>query len=155
MKIYLAGPMTHYKDHGYNVEEFQRVRKALESQGHSVTTPFDISDLICRKVFGYSFDPWNTDIEFDDPILREMIAHDIAIMLRQDAVAFLDDTFTNSLIGCFEFLLAQLLGMPLMNEEGGELKAPETSKILATISSLYNSKAFPHSVYEKQEALNV
>lgn len=42
MKIYIAGPISAYKNHNYNIAAFREAAKAIEEHGHEAVVPHDL-----------------------------------------------------------------------------------------------------------------
>lgn len=88
MRLYLAGPMTHIK--WYNFPAFDQGRVTLESYGHLVYSPADISRAM-------GFDPlirWPDGLcdwsqTPDDFMLHDVIMRDIGVLLECDGICML------------------------------------------------------------------
>jgi len=85
--VYLAGPMTGHPH--YNVASFEYYAARWRDAGYDVGTPFDANSTVWQRHFGRPFDPYKDTCDYGHPILREMFAADVALMLSGDAVALL------------------------------------------------------------------
>lgn len=87
MRVYVAGPMTGIT--AYNAPAFYAAAALLASQGAVAVTPFEANSRVWQRHFGRAFDPVNDKCDYGDPILKEMIAEDLAELCASDAIALL------------------------------------------------------------------
>src|SRR3972149_11223209 len=85
--VYLAGPMTGKP--AYNFQEFRFFANDLELRGFRPVTPFEANNKVWRRPFGRDFDPFVDRCDYGDPLLKEMLDADIALLCSTDAVALL------------------------------------------------------------------
>ena len=74
----------------YNLAGFTAAEQAWVAEGHDVVTPFECNSRVWRRHHGRDFDPATDRCEWDDPLLREMFAEDVATLLGADAVVLLN-----------------------------------------------------------------
>ena len=112
MKVYIAGPMTGFP--AYNLTAFEEAAFAWAADGHEVETPFDANSRVWFKHHGRPFDPHNDTCEWNDPLLREMFAEDVAVLLASDAVALLPG-WENSKGATLERTIAERFNIPCVD----------------------------------------
>jgi hypothetical protein len=111
MNIYVAGPMTGHA--AYNVDAFRDVATAWTLAGHVVETPFDADSRVWKRHYGRAFDPYVDTCDYGDPLLREMFAEDIAVLLASDAVVVLPG-WEQSKGATLECRIAAQFGIPIL-----------------------------------------
>ena len=114
MKVYIAGPMTGFPV--YNLAAFREAAFKWELAGHEVETPFDANSRVWRRHHGRDFDPHLDTCEWDDPLLREMFAEDVAVLLASDAMALLEG-WENSRGATLERTIADRFNIPCLAAE--------------------------------------
>ncbi len=106
----------HYNFHAFN-------RAAGQWQfgvgRHEVETPFQANSRVWRKHHGRDFDPYTDKCDYGDPILAEMLAEDLAVLCRSDAIALLSG-WEKSKGARAELLLALNLGKRVFDAETGK-----------------------------------
>jgi hypothetical protein len=87
VRVYIAGPMTGYTH--YNVDAFLSAEAEWRAAGHDAVTPWEANDTVWRRHFGRVFDPRADVCDYGDPLLREILAADIALLATCDVMAVL------------------------------------------------------------------
>ena len=72
-KVYIFGPMSKYKDSGWNFDAFDAAKKKLEAQGYHVISPADLD----RFYEGWGLYP-PEDVVITDEMRNRFIDRDIA-----------------------------------------------------------------------------
>lgn len=134
MKVYIAGPMTGFP--AYNHKAFYDARAEWMGRGWEVETPFDANSRVWERHFGRPFDAYNDTCDYGDPILKEMFAEDVKVLLSSDVMAVLDG-WENSKGATLEYQIASQFGIPVVlashprgslercvRAEAGELRTP-------------------------------
>ena len=118
MRLYLAGAMTGKP--AYNALAFARAKLRLSQMGHSVATPLEVNSHVWARHHGRPFDPEHDRCDYGDPLLKEMLAADIAELLSRDGIALLDG-WARSAGARLEAEVARTVGMFVLDERGEEL----------------------------------
>ena len=110
MKLYLAGPMSGYKDHNYPA--FHAAAARLRAAGHQVINPAELN-------------PENEGMQgiTPKPIWRNSMKRDLPQLLTCDAVAVLPD-WEKSRGARLEVFVAATLGMTIFLEIGQGMGPP-------------------------------
>lgn len=88
MKVYIAGPMTKYKDRCYNFPEFYKAQGLLEMIGYEVVNPARM-DLESGKA---SYSPYEGRIvTAKDFTLADAMRRDIKVIADCDGIVLLPD----------------------------------------------------------------
>lgn len=119
MKLYVAGPMTGREAYGH--AHFMRAVERLVELGHDPVTPFQANSEVWQRHHGRDFDPYNDTCEYGDPLLREMFAADVSLLLSRDGIALLDG-WRESRGAATEKQIADLFRMPAMDEYGDPIE---------------------------------
>lgn len=114
MKVYVAGKMTGLP--AYNVAAFQEAAMAWMLMGHVVETPFDASSRVWERHHGRAFNPYLDTCDYGDPLLKEMFAEDVAVLLSSDAVVVLPG-WEQSKGATLECRIALQFGIPVYRAE--------------------------------------
>lgn len=115
MKLYIAGPMTG-RD-AYNHRAFMAAAERLRNMGHEPVTPFQANSEVWRRHHDRDFDPYADTCDYGGPLLREMFAADVALLLSADGIALLDG-WRDSKGAQMELRLAEMFGLDVMDEYG-------------------------------------
>jgi nucleoside 2-deoxyribosyltransferase len=110
MRVYIAGPMTGYPY--YNEVTFKRAEAEWREAGHDAVTPFEANSAVWQKHYGRSFDPRSDKCDYGDPLLREMLAADIALLASVEIVAVLPG-WRKSRGVAVELTFAKAMGIPV------------------------------------------
>lgn len=102
MKLYLAGPMTHYPR--WNFDAFEKATADLRAAGYEVVSPHEL-DLAA------GFDPDAPVEDFTDAQHRAAMRRDVEALLSVDGVALLDG-WESSTGARFEVEVSNALGLP-------------------------------------------
>lgn len=86
-RVYIAGPMTGHP--AYNHAAFVYAAAKWDDAGYEVETPFDASSRVWRRHHGRAFDPHTDRCDWGDPLVAEMLAEDVAALMRADLMALL------------------------------------------------------------------
>lgn len=113
--IYLAGPMTGFEH--YNHAAFMAAKERLQEAGHIVATPFEANSSVWWQAFGRPFDPKTDRCDYGDPLLRQMFAADVELLLSCDRIALLDG-WRKSKGATLEYQIATALGLEAIDEWG-------------------------------------
>jgi hypothetical protein len=100
--IYLAGPMTGYKE--WNFPTFHAAAKHLRDRGHYVLNPAEMD-------IGIGFDPTSTELPVTD--LAIMFRRDVMAVLMAEAVAVLEG-WEKSSGATLEVGIARKIGTPVL-----------------------------------------
>ena len=88
MKVYIAGPMTKYRDSNYNFPEFYKAQSLLEMIGYTVHNPARM-DIESGKA---QFAPFEGRIvTAPDFTLADAMRRDIKVIAECDAIVLLPD----------------------------------------------------------------
>lgn len=119
MRIYVGGPMSKFKDTGYNAAAFAEAAERLRAEGHEVVTPHERNAIVWREHTGRSYDPMRDKCDYGDPMLNIMFADDLAQVCTADAIALLpgweDSEGTRR-----ELYVATLLNKRVLDAETGK-----------------------------------
>lgn len=118
MKVYIAGPMTGYRD--YNFPAFDVAAKRLRDCGYAVVNP---ADLDRERGFDPSLD------EADAAFLRNALQRDLSAICDCDGVAVLDG-WQQSLGACIEVALAVRLGLRVIDASTAEDLTDDTNEYI-------------------------
>jgi len=102
MILYLAGPMTGYKE--WNFPAFHAAAMLLRRRGHYVISPAEMD-------IGIGFDPSTTELPADH--LAKMFRRDVMAVLMAEAVAVLED-WEKSSGAQLEVGIARKIGTPVL-----------------------------------------
>ena len=94
MRMYIAGPMTGYKN--YNIESFKKAQGLLEGRGYKVYNPADESEKVGFPIFGEK--------------LEKLLKHELAQLCTCDGIYLLHG-WQDSAGAKRELLLALSLGL--------------------------------------------
>ena len=111
-RVYISGPMTDRA--AYNAPAFEYAMAQWADAGYEPHTPFEANSVVWKKHHGRAFDPYFDKCNYDDPLLREMFAEDIRLMLSCDVVAVLDG-WRKSKGVARELSVADLFGLPILD----------------------------------------
>jgi hypothetical protein len=115
--------MTGYLN--YNLEAFEEFTATWEEMGFEVHTPFEANSAVWMKHYSRPFNPRVDRCDYGNPLLKEMFAADIALMLKQDCVALLPG-WRKSRGASAEADIARLNGMELFDAIDGRAISGET-----------------------------
>jgi hypothetical protein len=73
----------------YNVEAFRDAAARWAQAGWDIATPFEANSIVWRKHYNVDFDPFVDTCDYGDPILKEMFAEDVRVLLSSDAIILL------------------------------------------------------------------
>lgn len=86
-RVYIAGPMTGKP--AYNFPAFDAAAEKWRAAGWEVSNPADITRAVWKEANGTDFNPEVDKCDYGDPLLRKMMAADIAAVVDCDAIALL------------------------------------------------------------------
>lgn len=113
MKIYIAGPMTGYKD--WNFPAFFEAQEVLEGLGYEVINPAHNDGKTLEAAIA------NAGLVFNPPkTWNYYMRRDLPHVLAVDAICVLDG-WRNSKGACLEVHVAEALGLPIYTLKDGNL----------------------------------
>ena len=140
MRVYIAGPMTGYRD--YNFAAFEAAQAEWIQRGHVAVTPFDAGDVVWMRHFGRRFNGATDKCDYGDPLLREIFVEDIRHLLSAEAILLLHG-WERSTGACIERRIAEAFGLdvfyecePIPADEAEQLRAIEEAMGQATVGVL-------------------
>jgi uncharacterized protein DUF4406 len=89
MRIYIAGPMSKYKDTDYNAPAFRDAAIFLRSLGHDVVTPHERNAIVWMEKKGRVYNPEFDKCDYGDVMLTFMVADDLNEVCTREAIALL------------------------------------------------------------------
>lgn len=120
-RIYIAGPMANRPR--YNFGAFTTAESEWNGRGWQAVTPMICSHMVWLKHFGRPFNPDTDKCDYGDPILKEMYAEDIKLLMSCDDIALLPDwNVSRGALG--ELYVSSIFKMPVYDAitfEGLEL----------------------------------
>ena len=124
MHVYIAGPMTGYEE--YNHPAFLRAESEWRKAGYDAVTPVEANNAVWQKHFGRDFDARTDVCDYGDPLLREILAADLALLATADAVALLPG-WRKSRGANLELAVASSMGLPVFDAITRESLAQESA----------------------------
>jgi nucleoside 2-deoxyribosyltransferase len=109
-RVYIAGPMTGYEH--YNEAAFLRAESEWRKAGHDAVTPWEANHAVWQKHFGRDFNPRTEVCDYGHPLLREILAADLALLASADIVAVLPG-WRKSRGVAVELTVAASMGLPV------------------------------------------
>jgi hypothetical protein len=110
MRVYIAGPMTGYEH--YNVDAFLLAESDWRRAGHDAVTPWEANNAVWQKHYGRDFNPREDVCDYGDPLIREILAADLALLATADAIAVLPG-WRKSRGVAVELSVASSMGIPV------------------------------------------
>lgn len=120
MKIYIAGPMTGYKN--FNFKSFDRARDNFEKQGYVVFSPADHDRTLLGKSENWipkekdSVGPWKKWAIQGAPSLREMLGADLSWIAEHGTAIYMLKGWEKSNGARAEHALAVALDLEILYE---------------------------------------
>lgn len=113
-RIYVAGPMSEFKDDDWNFRAFERATKFLRALGKTVVNPAEVD----AAVWGFN---GRTDRVLPDCMTRiRVLAIDLGVLLPTCDAIYLLKGWSRSSGACAEVAAAMTYGLKIMYEAGAE-----------------------------------